>query len=85
MEVEAVIKEPRASTVVSLTEALGFGMAKFFARGIHAGVIHTSDESLCVLYLVNDSLESSGIVEREVGEDFAVDLDACFVDKAHEL
>ncbi len=40
---------------------------------------------LCVLHFVNDSLESGGIVESEVGEHLAVDLDTGFVDKAHEL
>lgn len=30
---------------------------------------------LCVLHLVNNSLESGGIVESEVGKHLAVDLD----------
>ena len=38
-----------------------------------------------VLHLVDNSLESGGIVEGEVGEHLAVDLDACLVDKTHEL
>ncbi len=38
-----------------------------------------------VLYLVYDSLESLGVVDSEVCEDFAVDLDTSFVDQAHEL
>ena len=37
------------------------------------------------LHLVNDSLESGGIVEREVGENLTVDLDTGLVDQAHEL
>lgn len=41
--------------------------------------------ALSVLNLINDGLESGGIVEREVGEDFAVDLYAGFVDEAHEF
>ncbi len=44
-------------------------------RGIPSGVFH----------FVNDCFESCGVVEREVGEDFAVDFDACLVDKSHEL
>ena len=36
-------------------------------------------------YGINDSLECFRIVEREVGEDFAVDLDTGFVDKTHKL
>ncbi len=40
--------------------------------------------SLGVLHFVNNSFESSGIVEGEVGENFAVDLDAGLVDEAHE-
>ncbi len=38
-----------------------------------------------VFNLVNNSLESGGIVESEVGQHFAVDFDACFVDETHEL
>lgn len=38
-----------------------------------------------VLYLVYDSLESLGVVDCEVSEDFAVDFDTCFVNQAHEL
>jgi len=30
--------------------------------------------NLCVLYLLNDSLESGGVVEGEVGKHLAVDL-----------
>ena len=41
--------------------------------------------SLCVLYFFNNSLESGGVVESEVGEYLAVDLDACFVNQAHEF
>lgn len=40
---------------------------------------------LCAFNFVNDSFESFGVVEGEVGEDFAVDLDACLVDETHEL
>lgn len=40
---------------------------------------------LCVLHFVNNCLECGGVVEGEVGEDFAVDFDAGFVDEAHEL
>ncbi len=39
----------------------------------------------CVLYFLNDGLESGGIVESEVGEDLAVDFDTALVDQAHEL
>ena len=38
-----------------------------------------------VLHLLYDGLESGGIVEGEVGEDLAVDLDAGLVDETHEL
>ena len=38
-----------------------------------------------VLYLVNDSLESLGIVHGQVGEHLAVDLYSGFVNQAHEL
>ncbi len=38
-----------------------------------------------VFYLFNDGLKSSGIIESEVGKDFAVNLNTCFVDKTHEL
>ena len=41
--------------------------------------------ALSVFHLVNDSFESSGVVEGEVCEDLAVDLDAALVDEAHEL
>ncbi len=42
-------------------------------------------EGLCVGYFLNDGLEGCGVVEGKVGEDFAVDLDAGFVDEAHEF
>ena len=35
--------------------------------------------------LVNDSLESGGIVHSQVGEHLAVDLDAGLVNQAHQL
>ena len=38
-----------------------------------------------ILHLVNNSLESGGVVEGEVSENLAVDLDAGLVDKTHEL
>ena len=41
--------------------------------------------ALCVLHLFNYSCESCGVVEGEVGEDFAVHFDAALVDKTHEL
>lgn len=40
---------------------------------------------LCAFHFVNNSLESSGIVESEVSENFAVDLDARLVDQTHEF
>ncbi len=40
---------------------------------------------LSVFHFVNNGLESGGIVEGEVGENFAVDLDAGLVDEAHKL
>ena len=40
---------------------------------------------LGVLHFVNHSLEGFGVVEREVGEHLAVDLDTCLMDEAHEL
>ena len=40
---------------------------------------------LCVFYLLYNGCESSGVVEGEVGENFAVHLDAALVEKAHEL
>ncbi len=41
--------------------------------------------SLCVLHLFNNSGESCGVVESEVGEDLAVDLDTALVDETHQL
>ena len=41
--------------------------------------------SLCVLHLLYYGSESCGVVEGEVGEDFAVDLDSALVDETHEL
>lgn len=38
-----------------------------------------------VLNLVDDSLESCGIVESEIGEHLAVELKTALVDKTHEL
>ena len=38
-----------------------------------------------VFHLVNDGLEGSGVVEGEVGEHLAVDLDTSLMDEAHEL
>ena len=40
---------------------------------------------LRLLYLSYDSLESLRIVNSEVSEDLAVDLDASLVERAHEL
>ena len=40
---------------------------------------------LCVLYLFYNGCEGGGVVEGEVGEDFAVHLDTALVDKSHEL
>jgi len=40
---------------------------------------------LCVLDFLYNSAESGGIVESQVGQDFAVDLDAGLVDEAHEF
>ncbi len=37
------------------------------------------------LYLGYDCLESLGVVHCELGENLAVDLDTCCVDKTHEL
>ena len=38
-----------------------------------------------VLNFVNDGLEGGRVVYGQVGQNFAVDLDAGFVDEAHEL
>ncbi len=38
-----------------------------------------------VFHLVDNRLESGGVVEGEVGQDLAVDLDTSLVDEAHEL
>ena len=38
-----------------------------------------------VLHLVNDSLESGGVVEGEVGKHLTVDFDARLVDESHQL
>ena len=38
-----------------------------------------------LLHLVNDSLECIGIVNSEVSEDLAVDLDTSLVKSAHQL
>ncbi len=61
--------------------------SKFFeARfGIVKCYCNLRMRGLCVLYLVDDSLEGCGVVEGEVGEDFAVDFDACFVDETHQF
>ena len=40
---------------------------------------------LAAFHFVDDGFEGFGIVEGEVGEDFAVDLDACFVEEAHQF
>ncbi len=40
---------------------------------------------LGVLYLFNYGLEGCGVIQSEVGENLAVDLDTGFVDEAHEL
>lgn len=48
-------------------------------------VVGRGGRGLCVLHLVDDGLEGSGIVEGEVSEHLAVDLDAGLVDEAHEL
>lgn len=40
---------------------------------------------LRVLYFLNDSSESFGVVEGEVGENFAVHFNAALVNEAHEL
>ncbi len=61
---------------------------------VHSGPLYSESLVYCVLirggvlrvfHLFNDSLESCGIVEGEVGEDLAVDLDTALVDEAHEL
>ena len=39
----------------------------------------------CLLHLVNDGLESLGVVDGEVGEHLAVDLDASLCECAHQL
>ena len=41
--------------------------------------------SSSVFNLVNNSLESGGIVESEVSENFTVDFDTCLVDKTHKF
>ena len=51
----------------------------------HATLVINVKRLLCVLYFFNNSLESGGVVESEVGEHLAVDLDTCFVDQAHKL
>ncbi len=38
-----------------------------------------------LLYLVNDGLESLWVVDSEVSEHLAVDLDTCLVEQTHEL
>ena len=40
---------------------------------------------LCVLHLFNYCGESCGVVEGEVGKNFAVHFDAALVDETHEL
>lgn len=37
------------------------------------------------LHLVNDSLESGGVVECEIGEDLAVDFDSGLMKQTHEF
>ena len=56
------------------------------ARGGAVGLISiVVGRGLGAFYFVADGFESSGVVEGEVGENFAVDLDACFVDETHQL
>lgn len=43
------------------------------------------DGVLCAFYLVDNGLESSRIVEGEVGQHFAVDFDTRFVYETHQL
>lgn len=43
----------------------------------------SSDSS--VFHFFNNSSKSSGVVESEVSENFAVDFDTALVDQAHEL
>ena len=38
-----------------------------------------------LLYLVNDSLECFGVVDSEVSENLAVNLDTCLVKQTHKL
>ena len=38
-----------------------------------------------LFHLVADSLESLGIIHCEIGEHLAVDLDACLMNKTHQL
>ena len=47
--------------------------------------IATVQTSEGVADFVYNGLEGCGVVECEVGEDFAVDFDAGLVDEAHEL
>ena len=42
-------------------------------------------QGFSLLHLVNDGLESLRIVDSEVSENLAVDLDACLVESTHQL
>ena len=54
--------------------------------GCHTAVFASElAKSSGVLHLVNNSLESSGIIDGEVSKNLAVDLNTGLVDKTHEL
>ncbi len=61
------------------------GCKKTGIRGGRVPVLKSFLGGLSVLYLLNDCLESGGVVEGEVGEDLAVDFDTALVDETHEL
>ena len=45
----------------------------------------SNSRGLGVLGLLNDGLESLGVIHREVGEHLTVDFDTGLVDETHEL
>ena len=49
-----------------------------------AAFLRYCNEISFLLYLVNDGLESLWVVDSEVSEDLAVDLDSSLVEKTHE-
>ena len=52
---------------------------------MNGALFSRSDKELSILGLLNDGLESLGVVHGKVGENFAVDLDTGLVNHTHQL